>query len=462
MRRRHLTCTLLLLFASQFLPRAHGQQTKLTEQQAYETGKQAYVYAYPIVLMELTRRVFLNRGNALNQFNHARAFPPPQARAVIRPNVDTLYSTAWLDLSREPLILSVPDTAGRYYLLQFLDAWTETFAVPGPRTTGTKAGRFGITGPDWKGKLPAGVQAIKAPTNMVWIIGRTQTNGVADYGAVQQIQSGFQLSPATGGNTPGSSQPPTPIDRMTNVGTTPPQQVAAMDATTFFKTFAELLKSNAPHAGDGRMLAKLKSIGIEPGKDFDAGVLGPQAMTGLERAAKDALSQLTDSFMKDRQMTNGWGFRMDKVGTYGTSYQERAAVALFGLGALAKEDAIYGTADVDDEGKALNGSNRYVIHFEKNALPPVRAFWSVTLYGPDGFFVENSSKRYALGDRDKLVYNQNGSLDIYIQRDKPDGATEANWLPAPEGAFNLSMRLYWPKPEVSKGTWRPAAVKRVR
>ena len=461
MRRKCILLVLVMILASQGFSRAHSQESKLTEEQTYNLGIQAYIYAYPLVIMEMTKRVFISRRAPINQFVHAESFPSPEMRAVIRPNVDTLYSTAWLDLSHEPLILSVPNTGGRYYVIQLLDAWTETFAVPGKRTTGTKANHFAIIGPDWKGTLPKGVQKIKAPTNMIWIIGRVQTNGVADYANVHQIQRGFNLTSLGAWRKPATSAATLPINPLTNRSAPPPQQVARMDAATFFKTFAELLKTNLPHAADAPLLAQLKAIGIEVGKDFDAGAIDPNTVKGLERAVKDAPKLLTGNLMKNRQMNNGWGFPV-KIGRYGTAYLDRASIALFALGALAPEDALYGGTSVDTEGQTLKGSNRYVLHFDKDAMPPVRAFWSVTLYAPDGFFAANSINRYAIGDRDKLLHNQDGSLDIYIQHDRPEKGKDSNWLPAPDGEFNLSMRLYWPKPEVTNGTWKPPAVRRVQ
>jgi hypothetical protein len=450
-----------MIFSTQGFTKAHGQQSTLTEERAYKLGVQAYVYAYPLVLMGLTKRVMTNRGLPTNRFFHAQAFPTPEAKTIIRPNVDTLYSTAWLDLSEGPVILSVPDTGGRYYLVQLLDAWTETFASPGARTTGTKAGDFAIVGPGWKGRLPEGAREIRSPTNVVWALGRTQTNGASDYENVRQIQRGFKLTRLSDWGRPATSPSASPRDPSVDMNTPPPQQVARMDARTFLKAFADALKANAPHAADAPLLAELKLIGIEAGKDFDATGLAPDVSKGLERAIKDAPKQIAAGFAERRTVSNGWAYST-KIGRYGTAYVDRAAIAMFGLGALEPEDAVYGFGDVDSAGRSLNGGSRYVLHFDKSALPPVRAFWSVTLYGPDGFFVGNPINRYAIGDRDKLAFNQDGSLDIYIQRERPEAGKESNWLPAPEGEFNLAMRLYWPKPDVMSGAWKPPAVRRLQ
>jgi len=458
MTRRATVLALAVMLAAQGLARA---QSTPAEEQAYKLGVQAYVYAYPLVLMGLTKRVMTNRGLPTNRFFHAQAFPTPEAKTIIRPNVDTLYSTAWLDLSEEPVILSVPDTGGRYYLVQLLDAWTETFASPGARTTGTKADDFAIAGPGWKGRLPEGVREIRSPTNVVWALGRTQTNGASDYENVRQIQRGFKLTRLSDWGKPATPPSASTRDPSVDMNTPPPQQVARMDARTFFKAFADALKANAPHAADAPLLAELKLIGIEAGKGFDATGLAPDVIKGLERAIKDAPKQIAAGFAERRTVSNGWAYST-KIGRYGTAYVDRAAIAMFGLGALEPEDAVYGFGGVDSAGRSLNGGSRYVLHFDKGALPPVRAFWSVTLYGPDGFFVGNPINRYAIGDRDKLAFNQDGSLDIYIQRGRPEAGKESNWLPAPEGEFNLAMRLYWPKPDVMSGAWKPPAVRRLQ
>src|SRR5579883_823319 len=238
-----------------------------------EIGEKAYIYAYPMVLMEYTRRA---APAGANQFAHAPAFPAADFRQVIRPNADTLYSSAWLDLSKEPLILHVPDTHDRYYLMQFMDAWTETFSVPGKRTTGTGEGLFAIVGPDWKGTLPQRAQRIDSPTNMVWLLGRTQTNGPSDYEFVHSIQRGYTLMPLSLYPDGPRQTPPRAAQPASAPAGTPPQLVERLSMPEFFKTFAALLASNPPHKGDEPMMAQLAKIGIVPGKSFDPASLGPE------------------------------------------------------------------------------------------------------------------------------------------------------------------------------------------
>lgn len=427
----------------------------------YRIGLQAYIYAYPLVLADQTRQAFIQRF-PLNRFNHAPAFPPPTARMVVRPNIDTLYSSAWLDLSAAPIILSLPDTGGRYYLVQIMDAWTETIAVPGKRTTGTQAGRFVISGPNWKGSLPPSLPVIKSPTNLVWVIGRIQTNTSADYANVHALQKGFKLAPLNSGEKAGSTAPLSGNIPPGNAGNrpTPPAQVAGMDAPTFFKTFTALLKDNPPHAEDAPLVAELKTIGISPGEPFDPAKLGPEVLQTLDEAVRDAREKIMNQVRMTGIERKGWGFNRN-VGRYGTDYLIRATTALGGLGALPAEEAIYTGTVKDSSGDLLTGSKRYVIHFDKTGLPPVKAFWSITLYNREGFFVPNPLNRYGLGDRDPLKYNKDGSLDLYLQQVKPEQDLESNWLPVPNDFFSLSLRMYWPGAEVLSGEWTPPVVLRV-
>lgn len=436
-------------------------------QRDYEIGVQAYIYAYPMILMELTRRVSTNvpapAGSLapMNQFAHLRAFPDDRFREVVRPNADTLYSIVWFDVAGEPLVLSVPDTGGRYYVLQMLDMWTDVFAAPGSRTSGTKAADFAIVGPTWRGTIPKGIEPLRCPTNVGWIIGRTQTNGAADYENVHRIQAGYRLTPL--GQWGKSYAPPakSPVDPTWNMKTPPPVQIAGMSAETYFEMFAALMKNNPPHELDWSMVAQLRQIGIVPGEDLGFSRLAPKTQKSLGRAVRDAQKMIAAKAERSGEMVNGWQIARDGIGNYGTSYLQRANVALIGLGANVPDDAVYPMSFVGRDGKPYNGSNRYVLHFDKGQVPPVNAFWSLAMYDAEGYFVENAIRRYSIGDRDKLQFNDDGSLDIYIQQESPGKDRESNWLPAPKGDFNLVMRLYWPKLEILTGDWNPPPVRRV-
>jgi hypothetical protein len=429
----------------------------MTEEQIYELSLQAYIYGYPLVLMEITKQVYLEQGTPLNQFRHAKTFPSPKTKIVVRPNVDTLYSLAWVDLSIEPLILSVPNTEGRFYLLQLLDIWTETLAVIGARTTGTQAGHFAIVGPHWQGTLPPEITPIPASSHLVWIIGRIQTNGKDDYAQVHRLQKGYQLTPLSHWGRVSAPAAYSTIRPFINL-TPPPQRIAQMEGITFFKTLAALLKIHPPKLADASLLKELEAIAIRVGEDFDEKSLDAITIQALNRAVQEGPKQLTAYYQKDYRIQNGWRFRLT-VGNYGTAYRQRAAIALLGLGALPAEEAIYGSTNVDEQGQLLHGSKRYRLHFDSSHLPPVQAFWCITLYTSEGFFAPNPINRYAIGDRDPLVFNADGSLDIEIQSEPPEPDQAVNWLPSPLAAFNLLMRLYWPQPEILHGQWQPPTVR---
>jgi hypothetical protein len=426
----------------------------LSYKQTLEIGKKAYIYAYPLVSMAVTKNAMTANGKRINQFTHISEFPDYTFKDIVRPNVDTLYSFAWLDLGKGPIILSVPDTNGRYYLMEFMDAWTNVFESIGKRTTGTTAQEFIIVGPGHKNKVPEGMKVIQSPTNMVLILARTQTNGKSDYAFVRKIQDGFKLSTV---DIWGTKARPS-IRNMSALGdkhTAPVDAVNAMDAKTFYTLFAQELKNNPPASYDSAIITDLKKIGITPGKNFDA---SQEVLKALNSAIPLAQKEIFD-INSLGQRVNGWSVMRD-IGKYQNRYLLRAQVTHIGIGANLPEDALYPTAYSDGDGKVLTGKNKYVLHFAKNMLPPANAFWSVTMYNSESFLIKNKLNRYALGDRDKLKFNKDGSLDIYIQHATPGKNKETNWLPAPEGEFNVSMRIYWPKDSVLNGTWNPPAITR--
>jgi hypothetical protein len=440
----------------------------LSEQDAYEIGVETYTYLYPLVLMDTTRRQAVNveagkvvgRG-PMNAFTQVRTFPPADFRDVVRPNFDTLYSIGWLDLTKEPMVVAAPDTQGRYYMLPMIDMWTDVFACPGKRTTGTDAGQFAVVPPGWQGALPDGVQRINAPTSYVWIIGRTQTNGPKDYDAVHEVQDGYMITPLSQ-----LGQAPQPvagkIDPTVDMTTPPMTQVDSMAAGKFFPYAAEVMKANPPHITDQPIVAQMRRIGIEAGKSFDFDEANPVAKHALERAAPDALTAMRAKIPTIARVVNGWQMNTDTMGVYGNYYLKRAIVALVGVGANLPEDAVYPLNIGDADGQPLTGANQYVLRFAENEIPPAKAFWSVTLYDEDGFPYPNDLKRNAIGDRDALKFNADGSLDLYVQHTSPGAEKESNWLPAPATAFNLTMRVYSPKAEVLDGRWVPPAINRVQ
>ena len=295
MNRQSIALTLSLLIVAPHMPTALAQDVPtITEQEAHAIGVDAYLFFYSIVSMDLTRKQLTNSEpgkefgkGQMNMFVSAPEYPPANFKAVVRPNFDTLYSSAWLDLTKEPLVVSAPDTNGRYYLLPMLDMWTDVFASPGWRTTGTQAGNFLVTPPGWSGTVPAGFTRISAPTPYVWIIGRTRTDGSADYPAVNKIQAGYKITPLSEwGKTPKPIE--VKIDPSVDMKTPPKIQVDNMPADKFFAYAAELLKVNPPHVTDEPIIAEMRRIGIEPGKSFDIEKVSPAVKKGLENAPEAA------------------------------------------------------------------------------------------------------------------------------------------------------------------------------
>jgi hypothetical protein len=462
--RKSIIASILALLLCPVLSLVAHAQSAITESEAQAIAVDAYVYFYPLIIMDVTRKQLTNMepgkgslGGPMNTFANAPAFPPADFRAVVRPNFDTLYSSGYLDLTKEPMVVSVPDTGGRYFLLPMLDMWSDVFASPGWRTTGTQAGNFLVTPPGWSGAVPAGFTRIGAPTPYVWIIGRTKTDGPADYDAVHKIQAGFKITPLSEWN-----KPATPVafklDPSIDMKTAPMIQADTMPAGQYFAYAAELLKLHPPHITDQPIVAQMKRIGIEPGKSFDISNVDSAVSKALANAPAAAQKLMAWKLATLARVANGWSMNTDTMGVYGNYYLKRAVVAQVGLGANLPEDAIYPLNLGDESGKPLDGANKYTISFEKGAAPPANAFWSITLYDSDGFPVANSLNRFAVSSWMPFKYNPDGSLDLYFQNESPGADKEANWLPTPKGPFNLTMRLYTPKLEALTGKWNPPPI----
>jgi hypothetical protein len=463
---RLLTLVAGVALMSNVTPLVHAQ---LTPTEAKAIAEEAYIYGYPLVTMEFTRRVMTNVAKPegthapMGQFVRMRTYPDASFKDVTAPNADTLYSTAWLDLAKEPYVLSLPDLGDRYFLMPMLDGWTNVFQVPGTRTTGNKAQTFAITGPGWSGTLPAGVKELKSPTNIVWILGRTYCTGTPeDYKACHEVMDKYVLVPLSSYGksfTPPAGKVDPSIDAKTAVR----EQVNRLPLADYFKLLATLMKANPPAAEDAPILAKLAKIGLVPGKDFDAGRLDPAVAKELAGVPQSAFAKIMGHFKTAGTAEKGWVFTT-KTGIYGTEYLERALITAIGLGANRPQDAVYPTSEADADGKPYSGANKYVLHFPKGQTPPAQAFWSLTMYNGDYFFVDNPLNKYTVSPRNNLKTNDDGSLDIYIQNESPGKDKEANWLPAPKDKFILMMRLYWPKetdPSIIDGTWQPPGVNRV-
>jgi hypothetical protein len=468
MGKRHGLCFLVASLISG-VSFAADEPTPVTVEEAVAIGTEAYIYAYPLVTMEMTRRVMTNTATAgeshapMGQFARSKRYPDASFRDVTAPNADTLYSPAWLDLTQEPYLLSLPDVDRRYYLMPMLSGWTDVFAVPGTRSTGNRAQRYVITGPNWSGTLPAGFEHIKAPTNLVWMLGRTYCTGTPeDYREVHSLMDQYSLMPLSALGRPYTPSPGT-VDPTTDMTTPVRDQVNGMTAATYFRLFARLMRDNPPAEADAPILARIARIGLAPGRGFDANQLEGTIAAVLETVPTLAIDTIMNHFRATGTHENGWTFTT-KTGLYGTDYLQRALITAIGLGANRPQDAVYPVSESDADGQPYRGSNQYLMHFDKGQMPPADAFWSLTMYNSDYFFVANPLNRFTLSSRDKFVENADGSVDLYVQHENPGPEREANWLPAPQGKFVLMLRMYWPRetpPSILDGTWKIPPVKKV-
>jgi hypothetical protein len=428
----------------------------------------AYVFGYPLVTMEMTRRVITNVAAPvgtkapMGQIIKLREYPNSSFRDVTAPNADTLYTTSFFDVGKEPWVLSIPDMKDRYYLMPMLDGWTTVFQVPGKRTTGTKAQTYAITGPGWKGPLPAGVKEYKSPTNIVWLLGRIYCTGTPeDYAAVHKLQDEFKLVPLSFYGKP-YTPPAETVDPSIDMKTAVRDQVNRMSANEYFTLLCKLMKDNPPTTADAPQLQKFEKIGIVAGKDFDPSKLRADLVKRIPEVSQDRI-MLQFKINKHVKDENGWGFTT-KTGVYGTDYLMRALVTAIGLGANRPQDAVYPTSMKDGEDRTYDGANKYVIRFPKGQTPPVSGFWSITMYDANYFFVANPINRYSISPRQNLKTNPDGSTELYIQKDSPGKDKESNWLPAPPGKFILMLRMYWPNeksPSIINGSWKIPPVKKV-
>jgi hypothetical protein len=419
---------------------------------------EGFVFGYPLVLMDRTRAAFLRarvpegRAPQMNEIVHARRLPTPASTTVVCPNTDTLYTTGWLDLSTGPVLVHTPPAEGRYWMMSLHSAWTDVIASLGPRTTGPATRTFAVVGPDYDGPLPAGVSELRCPTTLAWAIGRTLVYGSDDLPAAHRFQDQITLTACA---PPGGVTKPVPVPAAEpGPGVPPPAEVEAMDPAIFFGRLAALLTTNPATEADRPMLDRLARIGLEPSRFHPDPAETEQIEAGMQ-AGVSWLAQSTDR----RQPESGGWRTAPSLGAFGTNYRLRAQIAHAGLGANLAEDALYYRTAHDDHDQPLHGAGCYEVHFAAGERPPARAFWSLTLYNNQGYLVDNPIGRYGIGNRDPLVSNQDGSLDLYLSHTPPDANRTANWLPAPHDRFQLVLRLYWPTHATLAGTWTPPTVR---
>lgn len=439
---------------------------QITPAEAQEIAQEAYVFGLPLVYsaigIDVATHVSQPEGMLapLNQFAHLRDFPDAAANPIVGMNLDTLYSFANLDLTQEPLVLTVPEMGDRYWIMQLIDLWNDVPAAPGARTVDGEGGRFAIVGPQWQGTLPEGITEIRADTTLVTIGGRTYVAGPEDVPAVHAIQDQYTLTPLSLWGTAYAPPAEAPVKPGVDTTTPTPKQTFALPAETYFTRISELLVGNPAREADAPVMARMARLGITPGGTFSLDAFPDDVPAAIEAGVLAGQQQILDGEATMGEMVNGWQLARD-LGRYGTKYPYRATWTYFAIGGNLIEDAFYPMTLVDGSGEHLDGAHRYTLHFAPEELPPVDAFWSLTMYDPDSYLVPNAINRYALGDRSPMTYEPDGSLTIVIQHDAPAPDQEANWLPTPEAGFKLALRLYRPQDRVIDGRWAPPAVQRV-
>ena len=432
----------------------------LDEMTDVELAAEAYVAGYPLVVSMRT----LQRLGGLLGVNHLfwqPALSGPDSRTVVAPNRDTLYSIAVLDLRSEPVALTVPEITDRYFTYQFLDTWTESFAYVGTRATGGEAGTWLVAPPGWEGEAPPGVEVLRSDTPLVFLLGRFLVDDDADAAEVAAISREVSLQPLSALTGDDAPAPPPPLGQP--AGT--PQAIPT-DAS-FFDELGDALSINPPPSpAQDALFAALDARGLGPGSDGSASSSappGPPAVRAtLDEAAAQGDARIRAGVADRADLVGGWSGNRE-VGRYGDDLDLRALVARIGWGANVPEEALYPVARVDADGDPLDGSSTYRIRFEPGELPPVEAFWSLSVYGPDMFFVPHPTGRYSIGDRTPdLALGPDGSLEIVLSATEPDasGGAPVNWLPVPEGGFVLMLRLYLPGPELLAGEWDYPSIER--
>jgi len=471
MKRRHLTripiglavACAVSLSASLAGP-VSAQSSDWREEHAYTLGVQAYIYGFPWVFLPQLRWQWVTQAPAdplggpyapLNQFWHARRLSTAADRSGGSPNNDTLYSIAWIDLSKEPLILSVPALSGRYYTFEMSSMDSDNFAYVGTRATGTKAGDYAIIGPNWAGVLPPGVTELPhSRTPYALITGRTLVYGTDDVANVHAIQGQYKLTPLSYW---GSTNTP-PVSRDVWAPYPPSDPLAA------WRTMNRAMAENPPNVpGQASLVATFATIGVGPGQDVNA--MDDATKRGLGRAAQEgmAIMQGFNQAGGSGHRVNGWMYppsTMGRAGQYDDFLTRAASQCWAGIVANDPEEAVYLNTITDAEGIPLSGANDYVMRFPPNGLPDVGAFWSVSMYGMDHNFVDNPLDRYKLGSYPEglMHFDPDGGLTIYVQHESPGADRESNWLPAPAGGFYLIMRTYLPGTNILNQTWEPPAV----
>lgn len=451
------------IFFAMLLAACSSKQPKLTPQQVEDMVAEAYVHCFPIV--ENYKAIFFYGVfekspvfTPMNTIKHEQRLYSPEDKAVVRANNDTYYSTGILDLRAEPVIFKVPESKDRYYVFQLVSQTTDNFNYIGTRLTGNGAGIYAVTSPNFKGKLPDGVVEIKSPSEFVCVAGRTAVNAQdsVDIKAAVAFQSQYEIGSMSKFYPEFKPQAVEPIDF-------PAYSEATITTTGFFNTLNFLLPYINLAKEDADIIKKYEAIGVNNSGKFSFIDENPELKEAFEAGIKKGLAQV-DEMSRGAIGTpkNGWSLWPVQDPYFGTNFKLRTQVAKVAIYANCPVEAYYPSVSLDGEGNQLSGENNYSITFPANALPPAKFFWSLTMYdNATMLMVHNEINRYSIGDRTKgLKYNADGSLTLYFGSKLPKEGS-ANWLPAPNGPFNLLMRLYGPKPEVLSQQWTPPAITKV-
>ena len=472
MKTQALCAISFAALASVFL--GQGAAAAPNAQEAGAIAADAFVYGYSLITTHITRLQMSNVEKAaglqapVGQFINIPRYPPADYRGVSAPNADTLYSLAWVDVSK-PQVFSHPDMGDRFYLFEMTDLWMKDFDTPGKRTQGGKAASYLLTGPDWKGDVPPGMTQIKSATRYMVILGRTFADGSdADYAKVNALQAQYKLVPLSEwGKAFTPVAPPVEADTGISMTAKPQAVIAGMDASQYFTLMTKLMCADAPPAPeDAAILARMATIGIEPCKPFDVAKLDAAIQPAVNSSVTTGWKQIEGNQAGGMgRVENGWTVTVG-LGVYGTNYLKRATVAAYGWPANLQEDAVYPYTLTDSTGAPLNGASNYTMTFPKGRLPPVNGFWSITMYMIDDgwWFTPNELNKFTVSPRDGLKTNADGSTTLYFQAASPGADKQANWLPTPKGPFIPMLRMYWPKdgePSIINGSWQPPAVMKV-
>ena len=439
----------------------------VTPDQARAIAKEAYIYGFPIVdNYRVMYSYFVNKNDpeykgGWNEVHSSARVYTPDDKTIQTPNSDTPYSSVGADLRAEPLVLTVPPIEqDRYHSLQFVDLYTYNMAYVGSRTTGNGGGKYLLAGPNWKGAKPDGInEVIRSDTDLALVLYRTQLLGPSDIDTVKKIQAGYQVQPLSVYLNQPPPAPAPPIDFVPPL--TPDQQKTSPQ---FFEILSFALRFAPALPSERDLRARFESIGIGPEGNFEADKLSPEMRSAIEGGMADAWNEF-NTFKKDKVDTGELG----SAQFFGTAedlkgnYLYRMAGAVLGIYGNTAAEAIYPSFTVDSAGAPLTGANNYTYRFDKDQLPPVNAFWSLTMYElPQSLLVANPIQRYLINSPmlTSLVPDLDGGYTFYIQNEAPALDKVANWLPAPKGRFTLVLRLYWPKPDALNGVWKaPQPVK---